>query len=33
MKTLTETAIGGIGELSKRFKIPLRTGKSDFSVS
>jgi len=29
----TETAIGGIGELSKRFVIPLRTGKRDFSVS
>jgi len=32
-KAFTENAIGGIGELSKRFKIPLKTGKRDFSIS
>jgi hypothetical protein len=33
MKALIENAIGGIGELSKRFKSPFKTWKRDFSFS
>jgi hypothetical protein len=33
VKALTDTAIDGVRELSKRFEIPLRNGKGDFSVS